>query len=334
MPHQSSTHESRSHSPRSSPSVWSGRLRGFLKRYTDIASRGTRRYPEVSRHSSLGRVISSPLPELEDTSIVAEGGTSMANPAAAQEAATKFIRELKPLSFADHAETDCPICMEPLSDDPLTDKGVRLPNCTHVFGLGCIRQWIRPESDRPNNSCPTCRAPLFTVEANGRRTWPEMLADIRQAVEHLEALHQLTQRLYAYDRHEMYAAMLREASARVEAVRRSGHGEAFQVPDFSRPPTVSQLLLTYLELISRGGGRDGRALTVALMEEAETLSRRLGETALRLAPALRTLGVDDAYDDAGEGPSVEALLNLACRADFEERFGHLLTAEVMMEWGG
>ena len=125
----------------------------------------------------------------------------------------------------------------------------------------------------------------------------------------------------------MYAEMMREANSRVVAVRRSGHEEAFQRPDFSDPPTVSQLLLTYLELVGRR--QDGPRP----VNEAEALSRRLGQTALRLAPALRTLGVYDGYDGAGGGPGVASLLEPDCRPDFEERFGHLLTAEIMMEWG-
>jgi hypothetical protein len=57
----------------------------------------------------------------------------------------------------DIADSDvCVICLEPVGESAHSgDKILRLPQCTHLFHMGCIADWFTA-----NNNCPTCRQVL------------------------------------------------------------------------------------------------------------------------------------------------------------------------------
>ena len=116
--------------------------------------------------------------------------------------------------------------------------------------------------------------------------------------------------------------MLAEARRRIDTVRTAGLGEDRIRPQLSNPPTVPELLICYLEMVSR---REAPA-----NEDVRALGRILGRLSERLAPALTILDVGTWEAD---GPSAEVLMDPRRRADIEEKFGFLLMAERMMEWG-
>uniref|UniRef100_A0ACD5V5F0 Uncharacterized protein n=1 Tax=Avena sativa TaxID=4498 RepID=A0ACD5V5F0_AVESA len=55
---------------------------------------------------------------------------------------------------AEHQESTCRVCLEPLE---LTDEVRRLGNCSHAFHTGCIDRWI----DVGEVTCPLCRSNLL-----------------------------------------------------------------------------------------------------------------------------------------------------------------------------
>jgi hypothetical protein len=66
--------------------------------------------------------------------------------------------EINTQTFLDALEPiECIICHEEYSE---AHQPVTLPECRHVFGLPCLRTWIR-SPNRGHNRCPSCRALLF-----------------------------------------------------------------------------------------------------------------------------------------------------------------------------
>lgn len=81
---------------------------------------------------------------------------------------------------------DCPICREPLINP------VRTP-CSHIYDHACIEEWLNSDE---HNTCPTCRAELFTLPAQPTVT----LAQVRRAhVAHALAASNLISREPSFD---------------------------------------------------------------------------------------------------------------------------------------
>lgn len=82
-------------------------------------------------------------------------------------ASQKAIDDLIPVRVIDlpESESTCNICMENYveikysEDKPKLEHPVKMRQCGHIFGSGCLRQWL---SD--HNTCPACRSELDYVE--------------------------------------------------------------------------------------------------------------------------------------------------------------------------
>jgi len=57
-------------------------------------------------------------------------------------------------------DLSCTICTQPFITADSPELPITLP-CGHHFGSACILKWLSPTSERGNNSCPKCRAPIF-----------------------------------------------------------------------------------------------------------------------------------------------------------------------------
>lgn len=56
-------------------------------------------------------------------------------------------------------ENNCAICLDKYTD---TENGnLVILNCGHIFHINCFRRW----RNKPNNPCPTCRAPITNIRS-------------------------------------------------------------------------------------------------------------------------------------------------------------------------
>lgn len=84
----------------------------------------------------------------------------------------------------------CPCCREPFPQAPINQRSDTadfpiVTTCGHVLGKQCLQAWL------PNNSCPICRAPLFSTpfRSSGNldlEEWREMAT--RRFLERLRSL--------------------------------------------------------------------------------------------------------------------------------------------------
>jgi hypothetical protein len=69
-------------------------------------------------------------------------------------------------------ELTCPICQESFEGK---DKGrhypVEISGCRHVYGAECLETWVMTTSCSSHNTCPTCRAVLFSKSRRRRANW-------------------------------------------------------------------------------------------------------------------------------------------------------------------
>jgi len=59
-------------------------------------------------------------------------------------------------------DDECPICVTQYGQPYACSRPCQLQQCKHVFGLGCIIAWLNDDKQ----TCPTCRAELWTEEAD------------------------------------------------------------------------------------------------------------------------------------------------------------------------
>ena len=85
----------------------------------------------------------------------------------------KTLRELASMytvfSIDRLADQTCGICQERYVKGPSPEFAVRLPACSHHFGLICISTWL----NGGNNTCPMCRKPILDIETAAEETFFE-----------------------------------------------------------------------------------------------------------------------------------------------------------------
>ncbi|KAF2752161.1 hypothetical protein M011DRAFT_454987 [Sporormia fimetaria CBS 119925] len=75
----------------------------------------------------------------------------------------QFLRSLAP------EDAECDICREPFEGDHIAS---RLP-CGHWFGRSCLTSWVDTPTGPPNDTCPKCRAPMFSGVVAERLSYPQ-----------------------------------------------------------------------------------------------------------------------------------------------------------------
>jgi len=77
-----------------------------------------------------------------------------------------FVRKLPVISMraipAD--EHTCGICLDAYLTGDRLEQPIKLP-CGHILGHECIAEWLSPEEDVQQNTCPLCRYELFPKDA-------------------------------------------------------------------------------------------------------------------------------------------------------------------------
>ena len=151
------------------------------------------------------------------------------------------------------------------------------------------------------------------------------MADAHEAVGHLNAFSDLVGRLQRghVNRAHTPRGMLGEAAVHGHAHWTVESEEGTASPSSSAPPTVSEILMAYLEMVTYG--------VPPLQEDVLELGAEIGRAEDRLASALRTMGLR-AW--SGAGPSPEVLLDPFWRPVIELSFDYLLEAERIMDWYG
>lgn len=147
--------------------------------------------------------------------------------------AQTFLDALEPI--------ECIICHEEYGE---SHQPVTLPECKHVFGLPCLRTWIR-SPNRGHNRCPSCRAVLFDdglvpvdnvgavpqqlagrlmALAQSRTTFSTWLGEVQQELDRLESRYPSRPRHTRNEPHESRPA----TEGNYGASTQEGTGEVVQ----------------------------------------------------------------------------------------------------------
>ena len=288
-----------------------GHLKRCVRRLKSLCSRARTEFSDVNppneardprhRHQEALYIIGAEIPDE-----ISEGNTTLRG----------FpIVPLQDLS----GETNCIICLEPFQPGTEREVALRIPSCGHIFGSNCLFNWIETPGSRVR--CPVCRTHIFHPPS---RAYSPIALDTEHDMTHQTALQDLSHPLESPppDSIDTYTQTLEEATFRILSSRTLASPNSTTYPQLSVPPTVSELITSYLDLLTRP--------ICPTQEEVLELGADMGALADSLAPALRTLGLR-AW--TGERPGPDVLLDPAWRSVMARTFAVLGEAERMMEWG-
>ena len=98
----------------------------------------------------------------EETAIENESMLAAETPSAPPNA-TKYLSKLIPVPANDFEEEwrTCGICQEIYNNGDEPEQACLVGPCGHILGQTCLSRWVMIEGQRPNKTCPLCRAVLF-----------------------------------------------------------------------------------------------------------------------------------------------------------------------------
>ena len=200
------------------------------------------------------------------------------------------------------------------------DKAVKTP-CNHICGYACLKQWFEPSgTKKPHNSCPICRRKLFSSDS--QPVMP-LIEDLQVSVAHLAELREITRQLSSPGNSRAdFTRLLQDASTRMQLIQENGLGRGMISVGLSQQPTMSELLIAYLEMVSRVPAPDH--------QELETLSRHLGRASDRLGPAIHRMEGHRPIAWRSQGPGVNILVGPQFRSHVDAVFAWLFQAERVM----
>ena len=151
-----------------------------------------------------------------------------------------------------------------------------------------------------------------------------LIEDLQVSVAHLAELREITRQLSSPGNSRAdFTRLLRDASTRMRLIQETGLGRGMISAGFSQPPTVGELLIAYLEMVSRVPTPDHH--------EFETLSRHLGRASERLAPAIHRMEGHRPIAWRSQGPGANILVGPQFRSHVDQFFAWLFQAERVMD---
>lgn len=200
------------------------------------------------------------------------------------------------------------------------DKAVKTP-CNHICGYACLKQWFEPSgTKKPHDSCPICRRKLFSSES--QPVMP-LIEDLQVSVAHLAELRDITRQLSsAGNSRADFTRLLQDASTQMQLIQQNSLGRGMISARLSQQPTMGELLIAYLEMVSRVPAPDH--------QELETLSRHLGRASDRLGPAIHRMEGHRPIAWRSQGPGVNILVGPQFRSHVDAVFAWLFQAERVM----